>query len=334
MTETIPLRVQFKRMTAEEWARSDVILLEGEIGFETDTGYAKFGDGKSRFSELKYLNKPDLGAFAQKEETNSKITKLESSKADKNAVYLKAESKIELNKKLSLTGGIVTGQLRLKPNSGIKHSSSTGGAINIDMSKSKGAAMVMYTNKDTTDGPLMILRSDKDTFNQSVQFVDYRGKTNAVNIVMRQPSTPNFSSALNITSANEGGSAMQLRGSEEALGTLKITHENPSLKANYDKNAAALSIDIVKKTNGAGTAAQGIYINSTSGTTGKLLRIRNLGDDKFYVEHDGGFYAKKTSQIDGNLKLKNPTASDHAATKAYVDDEVKKLKALLTNKQA
>ncbi|WP_458646605.1 hyaluronate lyase N-terminal domain-containing protein, partial [Streptococcus pyogenes] len=90
MTETIPLRVQFKRMTAKEWARSAVILLEGEIGFETDTGYAKFGDGKSRFSELKYLNKPDLGAFAQKEETNSKITKLESSKADKNAVYLKA----------------------------------------------------------------------------------------------------------------------------------------------------------------------------------------------------------------------------------------------------
>ncbi|HEP1470423.1 TPA: hyaluronoglucosaminidase, partial [Streptococcus pyogenes] len=50
MTETIPLRVQFKRMTAKEWASSAVILLEGEIGFETDTGYAKFGDGKSRFS--------------------------------------------------------------------------------------------------------------------------------------------------------------------------------------------------------------------------------------------------------------------------------------------
>lgn len=55
MSENIPLRVQFKRMTAEAWARSDVILLEGEIGFETDTGYAKFGDGRSRFSELKYI---------------------------------------------------------------------------------------------------------------------------------------------------------------------------------------------------------------------------------------------------------------------------------------
>ncbi|WP_032463928.1 hyaluronate lyase N-terminal domain-containing protein, partial [Streptococcus pyogenes] len=68
MSENIPLRVQFKRMTASEWARSDVILLESEIGFETDTGYAKFGDGKNRFSKLKYLNKPDLDAFAQKKE--------------------------------------------------------------------------------------------------------------------------------------------------------------------------------------------------------------------------------------------------------------------------
>ncbi|HER6772964.1 TPA: hyaluronoglucosaminidase, partial [Streptococcus pyogenes] len=159
--------------------------------------------------------------------------------------------------------------------------------------------------------------------------VDYKGTTNAVNIAMRQPTTPNFSSALNITSGNENGSAMQIRGSEEALGTLKITHENPSIKANYDKNAAALSIDIVKKTNGAGTAAQGIYINSTSGTTGKLLKIRNLGDDKFYVKPDGGFYAKKTSQIDGNLKLKNPTADDHAATKKYVDEKIAELKKLI-----
>lgn len=371
MTENIPLRVQFKRMSADEWARSDVILLEGEIGFETDTGYAKFGNGKSKFSALKYLtgpkgpkgdtglqgktggtgprgpagkpgttdynqlqNKPNLDAFARKQETDSKITELKSNKADKNAVYLKAESNAKLDEKLSLTGGIVTGQLQFKPNSGIKPSSSVGGAINIDMSKSEGAAMVMYTNKDTTDGPLMILRSDKDTFDQSAQFVDYSGKTNAVNIVMRQPSAPNFSSALNITSANEGGSAMQIRGVEKALGTLKITHENPNVKANYDENAAALSIDIVKKQKGGkGTAAQGIYINSTSGTTGKLLRIRNLNDDKFYVKPDGGFYAKETSQIDGNLKLKDPIANDHAATKAYVDSEVKKLKELLTDKQ-
>ncbi|MGS7070779.1 hyaluronidase HylP [Streptococcus pyogenes] len=339
MSENIPLRVQFKRMTASEWARSDVILLESEIGFETDTGFARAGDGHNRFSDLGYIspldynlltNKPNIDGLATKVETAQKLQQ----KADKETVYTKAESKQELDKKLNLKGGVMTGQLKFKPAATVAYSSSTGGAVNIDLSSSRGAGVVVYSNNDTSDGPLMSLRTGKETFNKSALFVDYSGKTNAVNIVMRQPSTPNFSSALNITSGNENGSAMQLRGSERALGTLKITHENPSLEANYDKDAAALSIDIVKKQKGGkGTAAQGIYINSTSGTTGKLLRIRNLNDDKFYVKPDGGFYAKETSQIDGNLKLKDPIANDHAATKAYVDGEVEKLKALLTAKQ-
>ncbi|VHB71348.1 hyaluronidase HylP [Streptococcus pyogenes] len=340
MSENIPLRVQFKRMTASEWARSDVILLESEIGFETDTGFARAGDGHNRFSDLGYIspldynlltNKPNIDGLATKVETAQKLQQ----KADKETVYTKAESKQELDKKLNLKGGVMTGQLKFKPAATVAYSSSTGGAVNIDLSSSRGAGVVVYSNKDTSDGPLMSLRTDKETFNQSALFVDYKGTTNAVNIAMRQPTTPNFSSALNITSGNENGSAMQLRGSEKALGTLKITHENPSIKADYDKNAAALSIDIVKKqgSGGKGTAAQGIYINSTSGTTGKLLRIRNLNDDKFYVKPDGGFYAKETSQIDGNLKLKDPIANDHAATKAYVDSEVKKLKELLTDKQ-
>ncbi|VHC94941.1 hyaluronate lyase N-terminal domain-containing protein [Streptococcus pyogenes] len=364
--EVASARIQHRGMSTQEWESSSDILMEREIGIDMTTGYPKVGDGKNKFKDLKDLrgpmgpqgstgergpigptgpagkpgttdynqlqNKPDLGAFAQKEEINSKITKLESSKADKNAVYLKAESKIELDKKLSLTGGIVTGQLQFKPNSGIKPSSSVGGAINIDMSKSEGAAMVMYTNKDTTDGPLMILRSDKDTFDQSAQFVDYSGKTNAVNIVMRQPSAPNFSSALNITSANEGGSAMQIRGVEKALGTLKITHENPNVKANYDENAAALSIDIVKKTNGEGTAAQGIYINSSTGTTGKMLRIRNKNEDKFYVGPDGGFHSGANSTVAGNLTVKDPTSGKHAATKDYVDEKIAELKKLILKK--
>ncbi|HFD5547383.1 TPA: hyaluronidase HylP [Streptococcus pyogenes] len=337
MSENIPLRVQFKRMTASEWARSDVILLESEIGFETDTGFARAGDGHNRFSDLGYIspldynlltNKPNIDGLATKVETAQKLQQ----KADKETVYTKAESKQELDKKLNLKGGVMTGQLKFKPAATVAYSSSTGGAVNIDLSSTRGAGVVVYSDNDTSDGPLMSLRTGKETFNQSALFVDYKGTTNAVNIAMRQPSTPNFSSALNITSGNENGSAMQLRGSEKALGTLKITHENPSIGADYDKNAAALSIDIVKKTNGAGTAAQGIYINSTSGTTGKLLRIRNLSDDKFYVKSDGGFYAKETSQIDGNLKLKDPTANDHAATKAYVDKAISELKKLILKK--
>jgi len=56
--EKIPLRVQHKRMTANEWRDSSLILLEGEIGVESDTGYLKIGDGRSTFTNLKYLTGP------------------------------------------------------------------------------------------------------------------------------------------------------------------------------------------------------------------------------------------------------------------------------------
>ncbi|MBS4462811.1 hypothetical protein JXA27_09710 [Aerococcaceae bacterium zg-B36] len=58
MVETVPMRVQHKRMTKAQWQASDVILLEGEIGVETDTGFLKVGDGTNRFSTLKYLTGP------------------------------------------------------------------------------------------------------------------------------------------------------------------------------------------------------------------------------------------------------------------------------------
>ena len=68
--EKIPLRVQHKRMTAAEWRSSSLILLEGEIGVESDTGYLKVGDGRSVFTSLKYLTGPkgDRGEKGQQGE--------------------------------------------------------------------------------------------------------------------------------------------------------------------------------------------------------------------------------------------------------------------------
>lgn len=43
--------------TAAQWAAASLILLKGEIGFETDTGLFKFGDGVSTYAALKYANK-------------------------------------------------------------------------------------------------------------------------------------------------------------------------------------------------------------------------------------------------------------------------------------
>ena len=58
MTETIPIRVQHKRMTASEWADSTLILLDGEIGVESDTGRVKVGNGHDLYSNLLYLTGP------------------------------------------------------------------------------------------------------------------------------------------------------------------------------------------------------------------------------------------------------------------------------------
>ena len=58
MTETIPVRVQHKRMSANDWASSTLVLLDGELGIESDTGKVKVGNGRDRFSALQYLTGP------------------------------------------------------------------------------------------------------------------------------------------------------------------------------------------------------------------------------------------------------------------------------------
>lgn len=58
MTETIPIRVQHKRMTASEWADSSLVLLDGELGVESDTGRIKVGNGHDIYSALLYLTGP------------------------------------------------------------------------------------------------------------------------------------------------------------------------------------------------------------------------------------------------------------------------------------
>ena len=58
MSEKIQIRMQQKRMSASQWAISSLILLDGELGIESDTGFVKVGNGTGRFSELQYLTGP------------------------------------------------------------------------------------------------------------------------------------------------------------------------------------------------------------------------------------------------------------------------------------
>ncbi len=56
------IRMQQRRGTAQQWTDADPTLAAGEIGFETDTGQFKIGDGASAWSVLSYFkNIEDLG---------------------------------------------------------------------------------------------------------------------------------------------------------------------------------------------------------------------------------------------------------------------------------
>ena len=71
MPEIANARVQFKRMTSQQWQTSTYIAAEGEMVFETDTGFVKIGDGRSRYSQLRYLTGPQ-GERGPKGETGER----------------------------------------------------------------------------------------------------------------------------------------------------------------------------------------------------------------------------------------------------------------------
>jgi hypothetical protein len=77
--------------------------------------------------------------------------------------------------------------------------------------------------------------------------------------------------SLNVVSANSAFSACEVSGHETGHGTLKISHVNPGPDSESDANAAAISIDLQAGKAG-GTAAQGIFLKSTTGgSSGEIV---------------------------------------------------------------
>lgn len=57
------VRIQVRRDTAADWTTANPVLRSGELGVETDTGYAKLGNGSTAWSGLLYWT-PDPYALA------------------------------------------------------------------------------------------------------------------------------------------------------------------------------------------------------------------------------------------------------------------------------
>lgn len=52
------VQLQNRRDTAANWTSADTVLAAGEIGYETDTGWHKIGDGTTAWTALEYYHGP------------------------------------------------------------------------------------------------------------------------------------------------------------------------------------------------------------------------------------------------------------------------------------
>jgi hypothetical protein len=125
--------------------------------------------------------------------------------------------------------------------------------------------------------------------------------------VFNLASLGGLNAGLNVVSANPAFSACEVSGHETGHGTLKISHVNPGNEATADANAAAISIDL-QAGEAPGTAAQGIFLKSTSGgSSGKIIN---------YVDSEGATIFALLP--DGSLLLRplaSPPPGTHAGLK-------------------
>jgi len=189
--------------------------------------------------------------------------------------------------------------LFIDPNGNASTSTSVGGAILLENTGNSGAGMVIYSNHATATGRLLSVRADNTGFATQVVYVENDGASHAVSIVHN--STGANALGLSIVSVNPNDTTLGINGQETGKGTFKVTH---TYVGTADTNASAISI-LLGGTS-AGTAAQGIFMDSTAGqpTTGKLLNLRNDGAEMLTLSA-AGVLATAGSHV--------PTVSDTAA---------------------
>lgn len=73
-------RFQFQRGASEERAKSDLILLDGELAIESDTTKIKVGNGKSLYEDLPYISIGNIDVNAL---TNEEIKLVQGPKGEK-----------------------------------------------------------------------------------------------------------------------------------------------------------------------------------------------------------------------------------------------------------
>lgn len=188
--------------------------------------------------------------------------------------------------------------IELTPRGNTGYLSSSGGALYLNNTYNIGSGIGIFSDAGAeAQGNMINIKVDNPLFNQAAFYMNYDGTSNAVEI--RANTNDRSSNALSLTNFNQLDSGLGVIGYEIDRGSIKVSHYGYG----SDSSASGISIDL----QGTGTAAQGLYVDSTAigGTSGKLLRLRNQSIDRFVVDNRGSLSLGATGTDTSITKVGN-----------------------------
>ena len=80
MAKTVKARIKHPYRTAAQWTSTNPVLLSGEVGYESDTGRSKVGDGTKKWSALEYIGADKVDKVSGKGLSTNDYTTAEKNK--------------------------------------------------------------------------------------------------------------------------------------------------------------------------------------------------------------------------------------------------------------
>lgn len=142
----MPAKIQIRRATAAQWTGSE-ILSAGEIGFETDTGNTKIGDGSTTWTNLAYQFPVQTGARSSALTGGTATLAIDNANDRVGIGTTNPTTKLDVDGTLRATGNTtVGGTLSVTGNTTLSGDLAVNAATNADITTTTSTATVFNTN--------------------------------------------------------------------------------------------------------------------------------------------------------------------------------------------
>ena len=145
----MPAKIQIRRATAAQWTGSE-ILSAGEIGFETDNGNTKIGDGTTTWTNLAYQFPVQSGARSSALTGGTATLAIDNANDRVGIGTTNPTTKLDVDGTLRATGNTtIGGTLSVTGNTTLSGDLAVNAATNADITTTTNTATVFNTNATT-----------------------------------------------------------------------------------------------------------------------------------------------------------------------------------------